>query len=167
MSTIEEKISVIGKSLLAKRIKYELSNLKNSGIVNNYCDFIITKNNKDGLNVKFISCRDNLLYNFIVPSNYPFSAPVLELNNKPYSYYLSFYFNNCKDMFHKYKGKKCFCCETALYCNNWNHTFTFKDIINEVNKFHKECREITDNVIINVIKRKYLTDNINILEWLH
>ena len=62
---------------------------------------------------------------------------------------------------------QCFCCESILCSNNWGPQFTMKDIFEEVKQFRDICKEIAHRVIIDVVKRKYLIDDINILEWLY
>jgi len=38
--------------------------------------------------------------------------------------------------------------------------------MNEVSEFHRDCKDISNIIISNVIKRKYLIDDINLIEWL-
>ena len=167
MTTIEEKIQEITIPFICRRIKRELQDIKKAGI---FCDdnnVSIINNCETGFDVIFKNNKDNRLYKFIVPYNYPFLPPKLELNNKPYSSYFSFRSDKFKELFYRHKGERCFCCETKLCGTNWGPPVTFIHIIEEINSFHKDCREIADIVIVDVIKRKYLIDDINILEWLY
>jgi hypothetical protein len=167
MSTIEEKARIITFPLVARRIKRELDSIKMLGILKNDDDIDLTKNYAEDFNVTIKNCLDNRLYTFIISPNYPFLAPRLEINNKPYSHYFRFRNNEFQKIFYKIKGERCFCCESLLCENNWVPQITLNKIMYEVDLFHKECREIAYRVIINVIKRKYLIDDINILEWLY
>lgn len=170
MSTIDEKLKIIDIFTLARRLKREFEDMKKSGIFNEYNDIDVIKNNNIYNKEYFIYFKNNLdkrTYKFIIPHNYPFISPRLELNFKPYSYYFKFKSDNYKDILFKYKGQKCYCCDSLLCTNNWGPQFTLKKIINEVNEFYAECKEIADRVIIDVIKRKYLIDDINIVEWLY
>ena len=167
MTTIEKKTKNITSSCISRRIKNELYILKKNGIFINDEDVIITNINKKDFNVIIKNVKDKRLYNFSIPSNYPFNPPGLYLNDKPYLYYIRFIYPEFKQIFQKYKNFRCFCCETLLYKENWYTKITMNDVINEVNEFYNETREISHRVIINVIKRKYLNDNINILEWIY
>jgi ubiquitin-protein ligase len=167
MSTIEEKTQAINISYIARRIKRELLDMKKIGILCHDSDVTITQNYEKKFNVVFKNNKDGRLYKFIISYNYPFSPPKLELNCKPYYSYFKFRSEKFREFFYKCKGQRCFCCETRLCDNNWGPHITLTNIIDEVCLFHKECREIADIVIINVIKRKYLIDDINILEWIY
>jgi hypothetical protein len=167
MSTIEETLKECTIPLIARRIRRELQDMKNKGI---FCDdnaITIMKNGEKSFDVILKNLKDNRLYKFTIPANYPFTPPRLELNNKPYSSYFNVRSENFRKLFYKIKGVKCFCCETRLCGDNWGAPVTLLNVIEEVSLFHKDCREIADRVIIDVIKRKYLIDDINILEWLY
>jgi len=167
MTSIEEKTQGITVPGIARRIRHELNNMKKNGIFCSDEDVTITKYYERDFYIILKNLKDNRLYKFIIPPNYPFTAPRLELNNKPYSYYVKFNSNKFRELFSKYKGDRCFCCETILCADNWGPQLTLNRIMDEVDLFHKECREIADRVIVNVIKRKYLIDDVNILEWLY
>ena len=167
MSTIEEKTQGITVPGIARRIRHELQKMKNIGIFCDDADISITKYFDRDFHIIIKNAKDKRLYKFIIPPNYPFSPPRLELNYKPYSSYLRFQSEKFTKLFYKHKGYKCFCCESVLCPDNWGPEITLSKIMDEVNAFHKECREIADIVFVNVIKRKYLIDDINILEWLY
>jgi ubiquitin-protein ligase len=167
MTTIEEKSQVISILSLARRIKRELENIKKLEIFCDDSDVTITKYSDKDFYIFLKNRKDNRLYKFIIPTNYPFSPPGLEINNKPYLYYLRFNSNKFRDTFYKYKGPKCLCCETLLCSNNWSPQYTLINIMDEVSEFHNECHEIVVRLIVDVIKRKYLHRDINILEWIY
>lgn len=167
MSTIEEKTKQITSSCISRRIKNELYIMKKNNIFINSEDITITNTNKKDFNVIIKNVKDGRLYNFSIPSNYPFNPPGLYLNNKPYAYYIKFHYDAFKEIYQKYKGFKCFCCETILSQDKWHTQKTLNDIINEVNNFYSKTCEISHMVIIEVIKQKYLIPDINILEWIY
>jgi hypothetical protein len=167
MSTIEEKSKEINIPLVAGRVKRELKDMIKLGIFCHDSDVTISKYCDKQFHIIFKNIKDDRLYKFIIPHNYPFAPPTLELNNKPYLSYFRFRSEKFRELFYKYKGDKCFCCETKLCGDNWGTPVTLLNVIEEVSLFHKDCREIADRVIIDIIKRKYLIDDINILEWLY
>jgi hypothetical protein len=167
MSTIEEKSQVISISPIARRIKRELQNMKKCEIFCDDSDITIAQYNNADFYLTIKNNKDNRLYRFTIPSNYPFTPPKLEINYKPYSYYLRFQSEKFRELINKYKNRDCFCCDSLLCSNNWAPQITLNMIMNEVDNYHKECKEIADRVIVNVIKRKYLIDDVNILEWLY
>jgi hypothetical protein len=67
----------------------------------------------------------------------------------------------------KYTGIQCFCCETILCSNNWGPAFTMNSVINDINKYKDARRQVIIRIIVDVIKRKYLIDDTNIIEWLY
>lgn len=167
MSTIEEQLKQITIPGIARRIKRELEEMKRIQIFIDDDEIIIEKYNKEEFYLLIKNNTDKRLYKFIIPPNYPFKAPRLEINYKPYSHYLRFQSLKFQDLFYKYKGRKCFCCDSILCADNWGPQIKLSNIMDEVDIYHKQCREIVDRVIINVIKRKYLIDDINIVEWLY
>lgn len=167
MSNIEnqyEKITIPG---IARRIKRELMDMQKMGIFTDESEVTITKYDKEYFNVILKNMKDKRLYKFKIPPNYPFLPPKLEINYRPYSYYLRFQSEKFRGSINKYKGRTCFCCDSLLCSNNWGPQIKLSNVMDEVDKYYKECKEIADRVIINVIKRKYLIDDINILEWLY
>jgi tRNA U38,U39,U40 pseudouridine synthase TruA len=169
MSTIEEKIQVINISSVARRIKRELEKMINFGICQND-DISISKNvdfnNDFEYHVSIYNNKDKRHYEFILYNHYLFSPPRLILNHKPYSEYLKFNSEVFTRIFYKYKGNRCFCCETKLRGVNWCPQITMLNVMDEVDRFHKDCKEIADIIIVAVIKRKYLINDINIIQWL-
>jgi len=168
---LKRSCSIIANPPIQNRIKNELLKLINS----QYCDpqciyFEDTIPDKYLHNYCIINvfCKvNNKNYKFIILNSFPFIPPKLEIQCKPYSYYLDFYSIQFKHLYFKHKGIPCFCCITKTCVNNWSPSITFVDIIEETIHFHNECREIAHMVIVNVIKRKYLIDDIDIFSWLY
>lgn len=151
------------------RIKNELIKLINIGNIDPQCISIEKSldEDKEYCIINIVNIQNNKYYKLIITNSYPFVAPKLELQYKPYNYYLTFHSNYFRKMFYKYKGTSCFCCYSKLCHTNWSPSVTFLDIINETVYFHNECREIADRVMVDVIKRKYLIDDIDIITWLY
>jgi len=170
MSTIEEKIQVINISPIARRIKYELEKMINLDI----CIFDNISISRKPINynefeyhVSIFNDIDSRQYEFILSSHFPFKPPKLILNSKPYCEYLRINSEAFRQLLYKYKGQQCFCCKTKLCGDNWAPNFTISNIMDEANQIYKDCKEIADIICINVIKRKYLIDDVNIIEWLY
>ncbi len=131
MPTIEEQSQLINISGIARRIKRELQDMKKLGIIIDDTDVTITKYNEPDYYVYIKNNIDGRLYKFIIPPNYPFTAPRLEINYKPYAYYLRFQSSKFQDLFYKYKGRKCFCCDSLLCANNWGPQITLNMVLKE------------------------------------
>lgn len=168
---MEEKLSVIKIGSLQRRMKREFEIL----IKENICDEqdIQIKEKIDNLcsNVKdyiidFKYSKDNKFYNFQITNNYPFKPPKIKINNCSTNFAYPFH-SHFRCALKKYAGIECFCCESILCSNNWSPQFTIKDIINDINIFRSAIRQVIDHIIVDVIKRKYLIDDINIIEWLY
>lgn len=163
-------ISIINEICIRRRIKNELNSMVNKYLdINSTIDVnIITNKISNMYKIGFYNIKDLNYYEFFITSNYPFTPPKLSINHKSY-------INNnhridsvkFKEDLFKYKGIRCFCCETILCGNNWGPQMTLSRVLDEVETFRSYVREISHRVIVNIIKRKYLIDDINIIEWLY
>ena len=166
-------LSIIIQSSLRKRIKRDLELLINDNYLHEDSLISIEINtdkrlmDRQSYKIEFCNYKDYRTYELIVPRDYPFYPPKLKINYKPYSEYHNIDAIEFRQALLKFKGIRCFCCETILCGNNWGPQFTFKKILEEVEYFREAVREISYRVIIDVIKRKYLINDINIIEWLY
>lgn len=169
---MEHQILLINMPSLRKRIKREINLLTNQNICveDNVVIKSITSYNTKNITdymIEFKNLNDQKYYKFMVPLHYPFKPPKLFINNKSINLYYkidNIEFNNALI---KYNKLQCFCCNSLLCPEIWSPQFTFINILNDVNKVKTICREIAFRVIINVIKRKYLIEDINLVEWLY
>jgi len=166
-----EQLDTINPCGLRNRIKRELELLQKNG----YLFHILSINHECynklyNINTYIITIQnniDNKIYEFTLPIDYPFRPPKLKINDCLYLNHQKLSSQYFIDALIEYKGIKCFCCESILCSNNWSPGLTFKNIFEEIIKFRDYCREISHRVIINVIKRKYLIDDIKIVDWLY
>jgi ubiquitin-protein ligase len=169
------KFDVIQEITLKKRLVKELSSMIEEKICN--INDIVLEDNINSMYKKQIyrekyrlAIYDNnrkKLYNFNMSSSYPFHPPELSLNQKDYFQYLKNDNHHFQNALYTYKRKNCLCCSSILCGENWSAFMTLKTVIEEVNEFTDICRQIAYIVIVNVIKRKHLNSDINILEWLY
>lgn len=171
MNLVDEELNIVSEYTIKKRLKQEIKQLINTNYIQ-YC-FSLNKDNKNykinnikTYTLKFFHYETNMFYEFVIPLGYPQYPPKLILNNKPYIDYLKM--DNCafREFLYKYNYDLCFYYVSKLY-SKWDFSVKMKDIIDEVNNFKQICHKVTHHVIINVIKRKYLIDDINIMEWLY
>ncbi len=164
---MEQQLSIISIPCVKKRIKRELEMLINDSI----CDEadIIIKSNKNSTYQYIISFKhkkDNNYYDFYLSDNHPFKPPKININKKPVKF--NYLFNpDFRKALKKYSGIECFCCETILCSNNWSPQFAIKDILNDIDCFRCATKQVVVRIIVDVIKRKYLIDDIPIIEWLY
>jgi ubiquitin-protein ligase len=171
----KQKLSIITNSTMRKRLARELISLINKDDNPIYLmDITYNANNNNNQQLKYFPYSINLyesntnrIYEIVLSNSYPFAPPKLNINYKPYSHYFRFSSPMFKEALYKYKKIRCFCCETITCGENWSPALTIKKIISEVHKFEDYCKEISHRVIIDVIKRKYLISDINLLEWLY
>ena len=167
---MEQYLSILNDKFLRKRIKREIEIL----IKENICieNDIKIKDNIDCINnfeyiISFKNLNNNKFYKFIISNNYPFNPPKLHINDKPISFYHQItnldFLKNLK----KYTGIQCFCCETILCSDNWSPAFTMSRVINDIDKCKDARHQVIIRIIVDVIKRKYLIDDTNIIEWLY
>jgi len=152
--------------ILVNRIKRELKLLVKEGICNEENIFII-KNIEDELVVMIKKINDNKYYEFTITRQYPFIPPKVKINNKHVLLSHRVDSNLFKKSLLKHTGIDCFCCETILCSYNWSPTLTLKHIFEDLQRFTEAARKVVIIIIINVIKRKYLIDDIPIIEWLY
>ena len=169
---MEQQLLIINTDSVRRRIKREIELL----IKEKICieDDVGIKDKSDAFHsnikdyeVEFKNLNDNKYYKFIISNNYPFKPPKLHINNKPISYYHRVENFEFKKKIKKYTGIECFCCETILCANNWSPNLTFNKVMKEFDHYRDINRQIVVRLIVDIIKRKYLIDDINIIEWLY
>ena len=162
---MEEQLSIVKQDYLRRRIKREIDILINESICFKN-EFSIMEWSQKEFVIGFNNIKDNKYYEFIISETYPFKPPKLRINNKLIDFYNCINSNEIRLYFKKYTGIECFCCESLLCCNNWSPVLTFKHIIDDINRFRKAISKINICIILDIIKRKYLNKDINIIEWL-
>jgi len=169
---MEYKLSIIDSNFIRKRISKEIAFLLQQNICNED-DVKIQINTETSYrnmveyDISFKNLNNNKYYKFIISNNYPFNPPKIKVNNKSLIFYHKITNEIFRDSLKKFTGIQCFCCETILCSNNWSPQFTFNDIIKDINYFTEANRQVVIRVIIDIIKRKYLIADINIVEWLY
>jgi hypothetical protein len=105
-------------------------------------------------------------YKFIINNNYPFLNPNIYVNNIDYKQLLisktKSEINNLK----KFKGINCLCCASLSCRNNWTPAIKLNNIITEIKKFKQIKRDLIYKLIIDIIKKKYLIDDIELYSWI-
>lgn len=172
MDYIKEELNLIQNKAVKRRLEREFESLiekqtiyPESVKIDIEDDKSLSSNN-GYYAVEFININDNKYYKFKIYSDYPFKPPKLEINFRPYQYYLDIKSLDFRSKLLKHKKIRCFCCENKLCGDNWSPAYTMEKIMQEVEIFKNIARDISYIVIIDVIKRKYLFDDINIYEWL-
>lgn len=165
---MEEQLSILTNTFLRKRIKRELEILieKNMCLIKSI-DIKQNHYNPKEFILKFVNINNKNHYKFVITSNYPFVPPKLSINEKLISFNHNLENQLFNETLKKYTGIQCFCCETILCSNNWNPGFTFIHIIDDINKYKNARLQVIHRLIIDIIKIKYLIDDINIVEWLY
>lgn len=173
---LEKQLSLISHSVNRRRIKREINILIESKICNKK-DIIIKKVNpnyigKDNIYgaeimLCFTNLKDNKYYEFAVHDYYPFKPPKLLINNKILTYSHSVRSSEFTESLKKTTGFECFCCQSILCADNWSPKHIIKDIIEEIENFKHANMHILYRIMVNVIKRKYLNKDINIMQWLY
>ena len=167
----KEKLSIIKNLSMRKRLTRELISLNDNEIY--LMDFNYNNANTNQhhnyfkYSINLYEVSTNRIYEIILSDNYPFVPPKLNINSKPYSYYFTPSTHKYNDLLLKYKKIRCLCCKTITCGDNWCPVFTVSNIINEVHEFENYFKEISHRVITDVIKRKYLISDINLIEWIY
>ena len=156
----------VNSNRILKRIKREVEQL----ISSNICieEQVEIKNiDNDEYNVIIKNLIDKTNYEFKMSSHHPFKPPKLFINSKLVNFHHKIISEQFRNSLVKYTGIECFCCETILCSNNWSPQFTLKNIIHDIDKYRNARHQVVVRIIVDVIKRKYLIDDVNIIEWLY
>jgi hypothetical protein len=170
MEIIKQQLDMITSNPIRRRLEREFVNLVSLDLI--YPETVMVELCENKMShypsflVSFVKIKGHMYFEFIVNINYPFTPPKLNINFRPYLHYLNFKSSHFKEMLFTYKKIRCFCCKTILCGDNWVPSLTLKNILEETEHFKNICRDISHIIIINVIKRKYLIDDININDWL-
>ena len=116
--------------------------------------------------ISFYDSDENKTFKFNV-CNYPFTMPKFTINSKPYHEYLRIRSIEFGNALTKYTKKMCLCCDSKMCPANWSPKYKFMDIITEFKENEKLCQKIVRIILLNVIKRKYSLEDINLIEWLY
>lgn len=100
---------------------------------------------------------NGMVIKFIFPMDYPFKAPSLLINEKPYRNYLKINDLNKLIELNKTFGYKCLCCETISCPHNWSPARRLTEFIDEIQKFrkikiHLESKRIGP-IMLNIINK--------------
>jgi ubiquitin-protein ligase len=170
MENIKHQLELITTNSIKKRLEREFINLISLDLI--YPESVSINLNKDkpinnhnSFSISFIT-KEYRHFEFIISIHYPFHPPKLNINFKPYIHYLNFSSLDFRENLFKYKNIRCFCCSTKTCGDNWSPGFTLKHILEEFDEFKKNCRDVCYILIIDIIKKKYLNFDINIVEWL-
>jgi ubiquitin-protein ligase len=152
-------------SWIQRRIKREIEQLISSNICIEEQTEIQRIDNEFIVNIKNLINNKN--YEFKISNNHPFKPPKLFIDKKLINFNHKVASEKFQNSLLKYSGIECFCCQTILCSNNWSPQFTFKDIIHDINRYCDARHQVVVRIILDVIKRKYLIDDVNITEWLY
>lgn len=165
LSTVFDKPMSSG---LGKRLKKELEGM----VRRNICDIesihiSVRFDESSHKHVYTLSMRHQRAhYQFLLPTDYPFHPPKLILNSRTYMSYLQISSIPFKQALGKYTSKNCFCCTSKLCHDNWSPVFLLESVFDEVAELRAICRRIAIHVILQVICRKHLIEDIDLAEWL-
>ena len=98
-------------------------------------------------------------------SEYPFCPPCKILINK--INYISLLKCSSSDLKILKINKNCLCCSSLMCKNNWGPTLNLFNILDEVESTLKIKKGIINYIFCNVIKRKYLIDDIPLFQYLY
>lgn len=148
---------------LRNRIKGEFYKMLS---INKYNNIIVSKE-KGTINFIIEKTYKNkkIVYKFIITNNYPYSPPIVFINNTNYGQFLG-----CPNKFLnilKYiRGIDCFCCASYTCKTNWSPAITLKHIIDE-SEYNSDIKyNIMIKIFLEKIKEKFLNRDIELDSWL-
>jgi ubiquitin-protein ligase len=116
----------------------------------------IRRFNKEKVNLPMIKENDKyedmIISNGVtltLPSNYPFTPPLLKVNNIQYIRYLETEFKKVKPFLTQYKISPyncCLCC-SSVTGDNWTPCYGIKEVLNEYNKYNELLQMIHKTIL--------------------
>jgi hypothetical protein len=157
-------LHMISNQMVRRRVKRELLDLVHFNI----CSLTgITIQPTDGkYMISILNKMDNRVYTMVITDKYPFAMPKYEINHRRYQLPHGILSEPFKQKIYTLFGIKCFCCESITCEHRWNAIYTFKHFIKEATYYNMCVRTVVLHLIVDVIKRKYLNNDINIIQWL-
>lgn len=105
-------------------------------------------------------------YKFVLTNDYPFRTPGIFFQSKPYIDFLKIRTRLPNINFKKMTGYECFCCHSMNCSDNWTPAFTLNHIIDEIRLIKNQKRNIIYKILADIVKRRYLIDDIDLDSWL-
>jgi len=116
----------------------------------------IRRFNKEKVNLPMIKENDKyedmIISNGVtltLPSNYPFTPPLLKVNNIQYILYLETEFKKVKPFLNQYKISPyncCLCC-SSVTGDKWTPCYGIKEVLNEYNKYNELLQMIHKTIL--------------------
>jgi ubiquitin-protein ligase len=116
--------------------------------------------------IEMIVTEGNSKYGFIFNNNYPFTAPQIYYNGESYLELLKINGNEEKNVLRKYRSKDCLCCDSYYCRDNWYPALSLKSIIDEIKEIIELKQTIMQILLADIIKKKYLINDIDINSFL-
>lgn len=104
-------------------------------------------------------------YGFTITKHYPFAPPTIFFQSKSYMEFLRVDYRE-RDILKRVTGHNCLCCQSLNCGDNWSPAITLEKIIAEIRHVKKQKRTIIHKMLADIIKRKYLIDDIDLDSWL-
>ena len=99
----------------------------------NEINLMVMKYPDEEINVKYKLGEQTIKFQnktFILSKMYPFTKPILLINDRPYYEYTKTNSLRIMKLLIEYKGSDCICCSSVL-CN-WSPAYGFHSILNEI-----------------------------------
>jgi len=161
-------LEIIPNKILKKRLSNEILTLNEDNI--SLFFYLEEKNKTPVIQIIDEKYKNMNIYKFFFYDTYPFSPPKLYINEEPYGKILSDKFLNLNkfisEKMRKFYSKNCLCCSSITCSNNWSPSFSINNLIKEIRQNRINRNEIIYVILINVIKKKYLIEDINLYKWL-
>lgn len=156
-------LELIANNLLKKRIKREISMLQDTQT--SIYMYIDKGSDLPVIIIVDEKYKNNNIYSIILDKNYPFVVPTVKINFKLYLDFLKLN-NTSLQILKKIHYNDCLCCSSILCANNWAPCYSINNILLEIRKNKSYKRDIIYKIIINIIKNKYLIEDINLDDWI-
>jgi ubiquitin-protein ligase len=120
------------------------------------------------VSITHIQNNQKQVFDFQLSQDYPFKAPTIWFQKKPYFEFLKISYSDKmqQKMVKLLTGQLCFCCGSYNCFNNWSPSVTLQKIIHEIQQIKQHKRNIINKLLADKIKFKYLIQDIDLDSWL-
>jgi hypothetical protein len=144
-----------------------INEFKNAGLLDSYDINFIYQANKINVQIRKKDVPTKQ-YTFVLDSSYPFVPPQnLYLNGVSFWTMIKIPSERFRSLLKKITGKECLCCFSLMCSHIWNNQKTLLLVIEEIEKIALIKRQIVEKIIGDLIKKKFLCEDIPIDQFIY
>jgi ubiquitin-protein ligase len=173
LTICNELIERIPQKTIKNRIKMEMKKLVEDPSILLSTNLLENENDKDKDTPLIIQVEDLLyktynVYTFAIHKTYPFQSPNIKIDELEYARFLRISNLDTLKRLQNITKTGCLCCNSVVLCGTlWKPSLKIENILQEIRQYRRFHRAIICNILVEKIKNKYLTADIDLDGWLY